>query len=362
MIWRLQASWEWSSKEEKVVLSSHIGESSLVISEINKNSINLLLDFLRNGLSIEQYLNKCDKLKISQVQAKLIFDKLKSVGAIIKSDISPSSYINAEDRPYDRQIRFFNTYEGESNSGELIHKQLQQSTVLIVGLGGYGSWLSVLMAKTGVKSIIGIDFDVIEVSNLDRQITYSPSDVGKIKSEIAENFCNQYSQSGTTFEGVNLKVTSPEELYPYIEKCDLVFNPFGYRPVEEAHEYIGGIVAKACMVKRVPMLTLGGNAVGPLHIPNESPCYFCTCKQLNSLLGVDINKRNPMIQKRVFAPTISSLCSLASWEAISFLSDFSEPRTKDKLLRIDWSQSYSQNRITKINKDVECNYCGASNE
>lgn len=62
---------------------------------------------------------------------------------------------------------------------------IDQSTVLILGVGALGSVLAVNLALTGVRKLILVDFDTIELSNLNRQLLFSDVDIGKNKAEVA---------------------------------------------------------------------------------------------------------------------------------------------------------------------------------
>ncbi len=60
-------------------------------------------------------------------------------------------------------------------------KRIFSSNVLIVGLGGLGCPLLTYLAASGVGKIGIVDFDRVEISNLNRQTLFNPSDVGKFK-------------------------------------------------------------------------------------------------------------------------------------------------------------------------------------
>jgi len=64
-------------------------------------------------------------------------------------------------------------------------KKLKGSSVLLVGAGGLGSPLAMYLAAAGVGRIGIVDFDVVDFSNLQRQIAYSTADIGKSKLDAA---------------------------------------------------------------------------------------------------------------------------------------------------------------------------------
>ena len=60
-------------------------------------------------------------------------------------------------------------------------KKIFNANVLIVGLGGLGCPLLTYLVSSGVGKIGIVDFDKVEMSNLNRQTLFSPSDIGKFK-------------------------------------------------------------------------------------------------------------------------------------------------------------------------------------
>lgn len=65
-------------------------------------------------------------------------------------------------------------------------KKLKSAKVCVVGAGGLGSPVLLYLAAAGVGNIGIIDFDKVSTSNLQRQVLYNESDVGKLKVEIAK--------------------------------------------------------------------------------------------------------------------------------------------------------------------------------
>ncbi len=70
--------------------------------------------------------------------------------------------------------------------GIIGQKKIKSSKVLIFGMGGLGCPLSVYLASSGVGTIGIVDYDKVELSNLNRQIIFNSRDIGKYKVDIAK--------------------------------------------------------------------------------------------------------------------------------------------------------------------------------
>jgi len=80
---------------------------------------------------------------------------------------------------YSRQILF-------SEIGEKGQEKLRKSTVAIVGVGALGTVAAELLIRAGVENLILIDFDKVELSNLQRQALFTEKDIGKNKAVAAK--------------------------------------------------------------------------------------------------------------------------------------------------------------------------------
>src|ERR1700687_2909978 len=63
--------------------------------------------------------------------------------------------------------------------------KLKQAKVLLIGAGGLGSPLGLYLAAAGVGKLGIVDFDVVDFTNLQRQIMHSTKDVGRLKLDSA---------------------------------------------------------------------------------------------------------------------------------------------------------------------------------
>src|SRR5688500_17402237 len=65
-------------------------------------------------------------------------------------------------------------------------KKLKAAKVLVIGSGGLGSPMLLYLAAAGVGTIGIVDFDVVDDSNLQRQVLFGVNEVGKPKAEAAK--------------------------------------------------------------------------------------------------------------------------------------------------------------------------------
>jgi len=66
-------------------------------------------------------------------------------------------------------------------------QKLKDSSVLIIGAGGLGSPLGIYLAAAGVGRLGLVDFDIVDVSNLQRQIAHGTSDIGRSKTQSMQD-------------------------------------------------------------------------------------------------------------------------------------------------------------------------------
>ena len=80
------------------------------------------------------------------------------------------------------------------NIGLAGQKKIFAANVLIIGLGGLGCPLLTYLVSSGVGKIGIVDFDKVEISNLNRQTLFNPSDVGKFKVDQAKKAINKINK------------------------------------------------------------------------------------------------------------------------------------------------------------------------
>ena len=99
-------------------------------------------------------------------------------------------------------------------------KKLKQGSVLCVGAGGLGSPLAFYLAAAGIGRLGIVDFDVVDFSNLQRQILHTTHDVGRPKLESAREKLEALNQN-VKVETHETRLTS-ENALELFEKYDII--------------------------------------------------------------------------------------------------------------------------------------------
>ncbi len=84
------------------------------------------------------------------------------------------------------QVQRYSRHLIMPNVGSVGQRKLIDGKVLVIGAGGLGSPISLYLALAGVGTIGIVDFDTVDVSNLQRQILHTDADVGRPKVESAK--------------------------------------------------------------------------------------------------------------------------------------------------------------------------------
>jgi len=74
-------------------------------------------------------------------------------------------------------------------------KKIKNSSVLIVGAGGLGCPAALYLACAGVGHIGIVDYDIVEINNLHRQLLYTEANIGTAKVTAAAESINRYDNT-----------------------------------------------------------------------------------------------------------------------------------------------------------------------
>jgi molybdopterin/thiamine biosynthesis adenylyltransferase/rhodanese-related sulfurtransferase len=152
-------------------------------------------------------------------------------------------------------------------------RKLKQSSALVVGLGGLGVPAAVYLASAGVGKIGIVDFDPVELSNLQRQFLFSEADLGRRKVDVAKEKLSQVNPNITVVtHGVRLDSANAMKIigqyYVVLDATDNV--PSRY------------LINDACVLQDKPDVyagVIGFNGQASVFHASRGPCYRCLFSQ-----------------------------------------------------------------------------------
>lgn len=202
-------------------------------------------------------------------------------------------------------------------------QRLFNARVLIVGVGGLGSPIALYLAAAGIGTIGLIDDDLVSLSNLQRQILYSESQIGKSKLLCAAERLRSLNSGITIIEHpYHLTEHNAEEIistYDYIiDGCD----NYSTRCTIDA----------VCSKLKIPYLY---GAIGALEGQIALFTYQsdCSYSKLYNLFGAT-NANANSLQLNVLGTTPAIVGSIMAHQLLQFICNFGNPLI-DTLLLID---------------------------
>ena len=166
------------------------------------------------------------------------------------------------------QVKRYSRHIIMNDVGSNGQRNLMGAKALIIGAGGLGSPSAIYLALAGVGTIGIVDFDVVEISNLQRQILHHTADIGRPKLESARDNINAYNPDvNVVMHGERLESSNAMEI---IGQYDLVINGadnFATRYLVNDAAYLSG---KPLVDGSI--LIFDGQAT--VFIPGEG-CYRC---------------------------------------------------------------------------------------
>jgi len=183
----------------------------------------------------------------------------------------PDSLSEREMIRYKNNFTYFSMHESLHESKYDYQLKLKNATVAVVGIGG-GSVIVTWLAAMGVGKIIIVDYDTVELNNLNRQFFYSEHDIGDNKTSALARRIHSLN-SDVQIEMHHRKIDSAESLLDIIPGADLVVCAIDQPPLLGSR-----YVNSACLHLRIPSYYVGiGNTVGFFYrvFPYQSSCIDC---------------------------------------------------------------------------------------
>lgn len=244
----------------------------------------------------------------------------------------------------EEQVERYSRHIILSEVGGKGQQKLLESKVLLVGAGGLGSPAGLYLAAAGVGTIGIIDGDVVDLSNLQRQIAHATPDLDRPKTESA----------AAKFKAINPNVTirTYQELLTAANALNII-NDYDFIIDGTDNFPAKFLVADACHFAEKPyshagILRFQGQAVTVL--PKQSTCYRCVFNTPPPVGAVP-----SCSQAGVLGVLAGVIGTVQATEAIKYLLGIGELLT-DRLLTYDaLKMSF---RSVPLRRNKACPLCG----
>lgn len=224
-------------------------------------------------------------------------------------------------------------------------EKLLRSHALIIGAGGLGSAAAPYLAAAGIGKISLVDFDSVELTNLQRQIMHSQASIGKSKVSSGATFLNALNPA-IEIHAHEERITA-ELLEAMLAEVDVVLDctdNFASRQ----------LINTACVTRQVPLVS--GSALrfdGQLSVFDSrlpgSPCYACIFSPDDPPEEVNCASMG------VFSPLVGIIGSMQAAQALQVLIGFGEPLIGRLLL---WNARTTRIDAIQISRNPDCLICG----
>jgi sulfur-carrier protein adenylyltransferase/sulfurtransferase len=249
----------------------------------------------------------------------------------------PAPLTNDEIRRYSRHLIMPNV--GMDGQG-----RLKASKVLLVGTGGLGSPLAMYLAAAGVGTIGLVDYDVVDESNLHRQVIHGTSDIGKRKTQSAKETIEDINPHVNVV--VHETLLRSDNALDIIRPYDIVIDGTDNFPTRY-------LVNDACVLLGKP--NVYGSIFrfdGQLSVfyAAEGPCYRCMFPEPPPPGMVP-----SCAEGGVFGVICATIGAGQATEGIKLLTGIGDPLI-GRMQIYDALEARWQ--TIKVNKDPECPVCG----
>lgn len=255
---------------------------------------------------------------------------------------------------YDRHSLFYSLVHSDPVH---VQKTISSSTIAFIGMGGIGNWVTSALIGSGFSKFILLDFDIIELSNLTRQILFTEKDIGANKVDKAAERLRAMN-SETEIVAKSFRAESAEHIEAQLQHVDFVV--LSADSPSSIHDWID----IACLKLKIPYLNIGYRdgigVVGPLTIPGKTSCYQCFKKHPEKyVMQSDFIDFQTIVNSRYQAPSFGPLNALVSAfaanEILKFLGGFGMVQTEGYEFNINpitFEQTFNE-----FKKDPECWHC-----
>ncbi|MDU0355502.1 molybdopterin-synthase adenylyltransferase MoeB [Paraglaciecola aquimarina] len=221
-------------------------------------------------------------------------------------------------------------------------EKLLNSRVLLFGVGGLGCAAAQYLVAAGVGNLILVDDDLVDYSNLQRQVLHGEHDVGRAKCDSAEQSLKALN-SECNIQTIKQRLEQ-NELPSILATTDVIVDCTDNLATRDQ-------LNRASVTHNIPLISgaairMEGQVAS--FVPSaENACYHCL-----SVLFAE--QQLSCVEAGIMSPVVGIIGSMQALETIKVLADFAQPLV-NTLMMFDGNTSQWQR--FKIPKNKKCSVC-----
>ncbi len=225
-------------------------------------------------------------------------------------------------------------------------EKLLSAHVLIIGLGGLGSPVAMYLAGAGIGRITLADFDVVDITNLHRQIAHGTEDIGANKAHSAKATLSNINPD-IEIDCIDNHIDENALLQHVLDQAvDVIVDATDNFTSRHA-------INRISIASNIPLVS--GAAIrmeGQISVfdprDRSNPCYAC-------LYSEDGDNNETCSQTGVVGPAVGAIASLQAMETIKLIANFGQTLV-GRVQLFDAKQC--EWRSLNLKKDPKCGVCG----
>lgn len=263
---------------------------------------------------------------------------------------------------WERNVNFFGSYCRLADNQYEWQRKLLECRVTLLGLGGLGCHLLLDMAAMGIGYVRVVEFDRVELSNLNRQILYRDSDIGQPKIDIATSRVQEFNPR-IQIDKVPKRIQSTQDVLEALNGADVVIS-VADRPKMEISHWVN----EGCVRAAVPLITGGLDTQRALYftvIPGETGCVECWRSQVfetdtvSSTLLEQRRERQIGGDNAAFTPLVTLTTGFLLAELVRVVTRLAPPVAAGRLIQYRFDDSSLQ-EYERWERLPNCSICGRS--
>ena len=221
--------------------------------------------------------------------------------------------------------------------GEEGQEKLKKARVLVAGVGGLGSPAALYLAAAGVGNLRLVDSDVVELTNLNRQILHWNRDIGRNKVDSGSNKLKEFNPE-VRIEALKERITE-DNVKDLVSGCDLILDAMDN--LETRY-----LLNRAGIDQKVPIChgaVRGFEGRAMTILPGQTACLMCIYQ------GASVHEKVPVI-----GVTPGIIACIQAAEAVKYITGIGQLLANRFLVYDGLNMRFNEVRVAR---NPECRHC-----